>query len=70
MSYALAQARYDAMLPDETDDDIDEMDLLTAQAALALHDCDELSGRRYRDCERRVRLIRARIKQLEAAWIC
>lgn len=65
MSYAGAQARYDAMLPDETDDDIYEMDALTLHAALAVHDCDELSGRRYHDCERRVKLIQARIIELD-----
>lgn len=65
MSMQAAQARYDAMTDESEDDDIAEMDLETLHDALRMHDCDELAGRRYRDCERRAKLIRARIAELE-----
>lgn len=67
MSLRDAQARYDAMTDEHDDDDITEMDLLTAYAALAVHDCDDLSGHRYRVCERRERKLRAHIAELERA---
>lgn len=64
-----AQARYDAMTDEHEDDDIAEMDLETLHDALRMHDCDELAGRRYRDCERRAQLIRERITKLESDMI-
>lgn len=64
-----AQARYDAMTDEHPDDDIYEMDLETLNDALRMHDCDELEGRRYRDCERRAQLIRERITELESDMI-
>ena len=60
-----AQAKYDAMEPDCTDDDIYEADLATLREALGYIDCDDLNGRRYWECERREKLIRARIAELE-----
>ena len=65
MSYAAAQARYDAMEPDDTDDDIYESDLEALRDALGYIDCSEMSGHRYRECERREKLILARIAELE-----
>lgn len=69
MSMQAAQARYDAMTDEHEDDDIAEMNLETLHDALRMHDCDELAGRRYRDCERRAQLIRDRITELEMQMI-
>ena len=65
MSYAAAQARYDAMLPHEIDDDIYEADLGTLRDALSYIDCDDFKGRRCWECDRREKLIRARIAEIE-----
>jgi len=65
MSYAAAQARYDAMEPDDTDDDIYESSIGALRDALRYIDCDEMGGSQHRECIRRTNLIRARIAELE-----
>ena len=65
MSYAAAQARHDAMIPDDADADIYESDIDTLREALGYIDCDETNGRKYWDCIRRSKLTRARIAELE-----
>jgi phosphatidylserine/phosphatidylglycerophosphate/cardiolipin synthase-like enzyme len=65
MSMQAAQARYDAMEPDDTNDDIYEADLDALREALSYIDCDDLDGKRYWECDRREKLIRARIAELE-----
>ncbi|NCC36204.1 MAG: hypothetical protein EOM24_29960 [Chloroflexia bacterium] len=66
MSYAAAQARYDAMTDDHPDDDIGDMDIDTLREALYYSDCEELSGRRWRNCQHREELMKSRLKELEA----
>ena len=65
MSMQAAQARYDAMEPDDTNDDIYEADLDALREALLCIDCDDLDGKRYWECIRREEVIRARIAELE-----
>jgi len=69
MTIAAAQARYDAMTDEHPDDDIYEADIETLRKAIRHIDCDDLNGRRYWDCERREKLIRKRITELEMASI-
>ena len=66
MSYEEAQARYDAMTPDDRDDDLYELDLEQLHHALEVVDCDQLSGWRYYECQRRVKLIESLIADMEA----
>ena len=65
MSMHAAQARYDAMTPDCIDDDIYEAGIEVLREALSYIDCGEMNGRKYWECDRRSRLIRARIAELE-----
>ena len=65
MSYAAAQARYDAMIPDDADADIYEADIDTLRDALRYIDCDEMDDFQYWGCIHRENLIRARIAELE-----
>ena len=53
------------MIPDDADADIYESDLDTLREAMGYIDCDETNGRKYWECDRRSRLIRARIAELE-----
>ena len=64
MSYALAQARYDAMTDEHPDDDLYDLDPNQLYDALQFMDCDGLKGRKYHECERRRRII----EQLIEGW--